>query len=272
MWQGIKIIITGGSSGIGLTMAKMLASKGAEIALVARDEGKLAEAADEVRDIPGGTRPAIKSCDITDTEAADTAFSEISESMDGVDVLVNSAGILTGGYFERLPVDDFRRLMETNFFGTLNSTKAALPHIKKSGRAKIINISSVAGAIGAFGYTSYCASKFAITGFTDALRMEMKPQGIAVHLALPPQTYTPMLSGVEDERTPENRKLAASMATLTAEQTAKDIIKGVEKGRYLIVPGWQTRLMLRSSRWFPGFSRFVSDMIVKSAYRGPEND
>ncbi len=272
MFQGKNIIITGGSSGIGRGLALRLAEEGANLALVARDPEKLSRTREEIlsHSSYSGSRVEIFSCDITEAEKVGQVMNNIAGEIGSPDYLFNSAGILIGDYFENLPRDNFQEMMNTNFFGTLHFIKAVLPHFKKKGSGHIINISSISGVIGVFGYASYCASKFAVVGLTEALRAELKPQGISVHLVLPPEVNTPMLAKVNQSRPIENKMLARTMSSLSVEQVVDVILKGVAKGRYLIIPGGRARIMSRLSQIFPSRARWVVDYTVRKNYRGPK--
>lgn len=272
MFYGKNIIITGGSSGIGRGLALRLAEEGANLALVARDPERLTRAREEILSRPSdsGSRVEVFSCDITDPEKVEQTMNNIAGEIGSPDYLFNSAGILIGDYFENLPRDSFSEVMNTNFFGTLHFIRAVLPHFKKKESGHIINISSISGVIGVFGYASYCASKFAVVGLTETLRAELKPQGISVHLVLPPEVDTPMLKKVNQCRPRENRMLTETMSSLSVEQAVDAILKGVMRGRYLIIPGRQARILSRLSQIFPSRARWIVDYTVKRNYQGPE--
>ncbi len=270
MWKGTVVMITGASSGIGAELALRLAGRGALIALLARDEERLERVRDQALAMAApGADARCYICDVTDEDAVRSTVERVAEEMGPPGVLINSAGILTGGYFEELPVEDFRRVMEVNFMGALNAVKAALPHVKKGRDGRIINVSSIAGAMAVFGYSSYCASKFAISGFTESLRQELAPQGVRVHLVLPPETDTPMLRAIQNKRPPENKAVAAMVGGLPVETVAESIVKGVEKRKSVIVPGTRTRLLLRLGRMAPGLTRLASDLAIMRVYKGP---
>ena len=272
MFRGKNIIITGGSSGIGRGLALRLAEEGANLALVARDPEKLSRTREEVLSGSSdpGSRVEIFSCDVTDAEKVEQTMNNIAVELGSPDYLFNSAGILIADYFENLPRNNFQEMMNTNFFGTLYFIKAVLPYFKEKGGGHIVNISSISGVIGVFGYTSYCASKFAVVGLTEALRAELKPQGISIHLVLPPEVDTPMLTKVNQGRPIENRMLTRTMPTLSVEQVVDAILKGVAKGRYLIIPGGQARILSRLSQIFPSLTRRVLDYTVQKNYQGPK--
>jgi 3-dehydrosphinganine reductase len=278
MFSGKNVIITGGSSGIGEGLAKRLYKTGANIALVARDEKKLARAKEEILsagDSNTGKMSVLPkvmtfSCDVTDYANVELVMKRIADEFGTPDFLFNFAGILSSNYFENLPVEDFRSQMETNFFGTLHMIKAALPYMKGRKGARIINMSSMSGIMGVFGYSSYCASKFAVVGLTVSLRLELKPQGIEMHLILPPEIDTPMLDGIRETRPAENIKYTHSAGVLNVDEALDAIISGIERGKYAIIPGRKAEMMATANRLLPGVSRIFCDSIIKSCYTGPK--
>ncbi|UCD85154.1 MAG: SDR family oxidoreductase [Deltaproteobacteria bacterium] len=271
MFKGKNIIITGGSSGIGRGLALRLAKEGASLALVARDPERLSKTREEIisRASSPGPRVEFFSCDVTDDGKVRQTMDKIVDELGSPDYLFNSAGIIIVDYFENLHRDNFREIMDTNFFGTLHFIKAALPHFKKKGRGHIVNISSIAGMIGVFGYASYCASKYAVVGLTETLRAELKLQGIAIHLVLPPEVNTPMLTKVNQSRPIENKMLTRIMSVLSVDQVVDTVIKGVKRGRYLIIPGRRARLLGRMSQILPSVAMRIVDHTVRKNYRGP---
>lgn len=260
--EGKHVIITGGSSGIGKTTAKLLSREGANVYIVARDRGKLDQALQEIK--AEGCNPDRQygafSADVTRYEEIEATVATIAEAAGAPDILINSAGIVRPGYVEELPLSAFRAQMDTNYFGTLHAVKAVLPHMMVQGSGHIVNVSSIGGAIGAFGYTAYGASKFAVCGFSEALRAELKPHNIGVSLALPFDTETPQLR--EERKTrPLETEVTAGVANpgklsrpseyiaywwikllsgngkpMSAEQVAEALLRGIRKGHYLIVP------------------------------------
>ena len=266
-------VVTGGSSGLGKALARRLALKGSRIALIARDEGKLAAARDAlIAELPSGGTIDIYPCDVADSRSAQQAFSALAERTGTPDMLINSAGVLREGYFERQPESVFRETMDINFFGTLHCIQAVLPYFKKQGGGRIVNICSVAGLMGVFGYTAYCASKFAVRGLTASLRAELKYQNISVHIAYPGEFDSPMLEAVNICRTPENRTLATTIPKLSADAVADQILRGIERNCYEITPGIATRVLTGFERVFPGVGRLISDLSVRRVYQGPESD
>jgi 3-dehydrosphinganine reductase len=271
MFRNKHVVITGGSSGLGLAVAKVMSGQGARLSLIARDMKKLVSAREEILEANADGIVNIFSADVSKMDVLPGVFMKAAESSGAPDVLFNSAGVLREGYFETIPDETFRETMEINFFGVLNSIRAALPYMKKRG-GRIINISSVAGMLGVFGYTPYCSSKFAINGLTEALRFELKPAGIRMHLVCPPEFDSPMVDELNKNRTPENRAHVQIIPPYDIDTIVRDIFRGLKKDRYLIIPGMRTRMTVWGNRHFPVISRFVSDRIIRSSYIGPSSN
>lgn len=270
MFKNKIIVITGGSSGLGKTLARRFMLAGAHVVLLARDKGKLEDVKNELEAIKNlNQKIEIHSCDVSDPEATEKTFLEISKTLGDPDILVNSAGILKEGYFESLPLSTFRDVMDINFFGIIHSTRAVLPYFKKKGSGRIVNIASLGGKIGSFGYTAYCSAKFALVGLTETLRTELKPQNITVHLVCPGEFQSPMVDDLNTYRTAENKAITQTVPVLSLDQVADEVMEGIRKNRYLIVPGRIARLVEMTNRWFPSITRFVTDMKLKGIYKGP---
>ncbi|NPA93123.1 MAG: SDR family oxidoreductase [Chloroflexi bacterium] len=261
--QGKLVLITGGSSGIGLALARLVAQEGARVALVARRKEKLEEA---LASLPGeGHR--IFPCDVADAEAVEQMAAQVQGEMGVPDWVVNSAGITRPGYFWELPVEVFHQLMEVNYYGTVHVCKAFVPSMMERGSGHVVNISSVAGFLGVFGYTAYSGSKFAVWGFTDTLRAELKPTGVQTHIVFPPDTDTPQLHYEMPLKPPETKILAETGGLLSAEEVAQETIKGVRKGRYVILPGFDPKWMWKVSHLLGSGTYWLMDILVARARR-----
>ena len=138
------------------------------------------------------------------------------------------------------------------------------PYLKKS-HGRLVNISSVAGLTGVFGYTPYCSSKHALVGLTESLRYELKPQGITVHLVCPPEFESPLVDDLETYRSPENRAHTLMIPKMKLETVVKETLKGIEKNRFKIIPGWQTRMMVFGVQHFQVISRYLADIKIKKS-------
>ena len=188
-------LITGGSSGIGLALARQLAASGANICLLARNATRLESARIEVSGccIHDDQSVDVLQADVCDPDSVIPRIQDYIKACGSPDILINSAGVAHPGEFADLDLDVFRWMMETNYFGTVYATKAVVDAMITRGSGHIVNISSIAGFLGVYGYTAYGASKFAVRGFSDALRAELKPLGIQVSIVFPPDTETPQL-------------------------------------------------------------------------------
>jgi 3-dehydrosphinganine reductase len=270
MFAGKNIIITGGSSGLGKVLAQRLAKQGANLALIARDPAKLQVVRNE---IAAGMEPQqlimALSCDVSRYQDVEKTFAGIVDEMGSPQILINSAGVITEGYFENMAVEKYRELMDINFFGTLHCIKAVLPYLKQQGGGTIVNMGSMGGRFGAFGYSVYCSSKFAVHGLTDSLRGELKPQNIRFHLVCPPEFGSPMVEELNKYRTRENLRVVHTLPVLDVDTVADAVLKGMERKRYLIMPGLRTRFLDFSNRILPSAARLITDVQTRIAYRGP---
>jgi len=161
-----RVVITGGSSGLGLEMARRLAAEEASLALVARDAERLEVARQELLS-RGAQAVEVITADVRDSAALSAAFADIAERLGGIDMLVNSAGILREGYFESLPEETFHSVVEVNLVGPVNVTRAALPYLRAA-RGAVVNVASVGGLQGVFGYSAYNASNSAFSSHSSS--------------------------------------------------------------------------------------------------------
>jgi 3-dehydrosphinganine reductase len=161
----------------------------------------------------------------------------------------------------------FRCLTEINYLGLVYVTKAFLPAMMQRQSGCIVNISSMAGYIGAFGYTAYSGSKFALTGFSEVLRAEMKLHGIQVSIAFPPETDTPMLVYEAPLMPPETKALGEGSGRMSAGVVAKAILKGMERQQFRILPGGEAKLYYRISSMFNEALNWYTDLLAAGASR-----
>jgi 3-dehydrosphinganine reductase len=266
-WNKKVVLVTGGSSGIGLAAAKQLAEAGAHVWLTARRHETLKTA---LKEVEAARRDHSQLCgivpaDISDPKQVEQVVESVTKSAGAPDVVFNSAGITQPGYIQELSLEVFERLMRVNYFGTVYVTTAVLPAMLKRGSGHIINISSMAGYLGVFGYSAYGASKYAVSGFSEVLRAEMKPHGIRVSVAFPPDTDTPQLAYEEPFKPPETKALSGNAKALPAEKVARSILKQAEKGHFMIFPGTDSRLFYILSSKLPKSLVFtVLDMMAGS--------
>lgn len=267
LFQNKFALITGGSSGIGLALACQLAALGTNIAITARTTDTLEHARQEIeKHIQPKHFVDAFSSDVSNGEDVREAIRTLIETHGVPDILINSAGVTRPGEFLKLPDSVFRWNMEVNYFGTLNAIRAVAPGMVARGSGIIANISSVAGYFNVYGYTAYGASKFAVTGLSEALRMELKPKGIQVSVIMPPDTDTPQLAYETRYKPAITRMISGTINTYTAEETAAEIIKGLRKGKYFIPVGGTTKQLLLVEKVF-GRRLFyaIFDRLVRKA-------
>ena len=198
---GRHVLITGGSSGIGKCLAAAAAERGADVTIVARNEERLQKAREEIQakvPNPSKQRVIALKADITrDKETLDAALSAATAELGPVYMLINNAGTSIPRRFVEADLSESRSMMDVNYFGSLNVTKALLPSMQDAGEGLIVFVSSQAALIGIYGLAAYCGSKYAVRGFAEALAMEVRPHGIGVTVCCPPDTDTP---GFEEEQ------------------------------------------------------------------------
>ncbi|MBM7553032.1 SDR family oxidoreductase [Thalassobacillus pellis] len=178
------VLITGASNGIGFLTAVKCAEKGFRVIATMRNIDKAQKLDVQIKDKAARDRIIIRQLDVTD-ETSIASFKTWLSKGERVDILINNAGMAVGGFVEELPLDAYRQQLETNFFGLVAVTQAVLPLMRRQGAGKILNISSVSGVIGFPGLSPYAASKHAVEGFTESLRLEVVPFGIDVALIEP---------------------------------------------------------------------------------------
>lgn len=266
-FSGQVALITGGSSGIGLALGKALARRGAHVWLLARREEALQEALQTIHSAStnGDQRHGKLVADVTDWEQTGAAIDHLVEQVAPPDVVINSAGAAHPGYSEDLPLDIYRWMMEVNYFGTVHVTKAVLPAMLERGSGHLVNIASVAGFLGVFGYSAYAASKYAVRGYSDVLRSELKPRGIGVSVVFPPDTDTPQLAYENRFKPPETKALAGNTRTLSADAVAAAILRGIERRKYLIFTGHESRLIYWLASLLGSLQYPVMDWLVSRA-------
>lgn len=270
MPQRTTVIVTGGSSGIGLATAVLYAARGCDVAIIGRSAEKLARAEKTLR--AAATDPdqriATRSADLSIFESAREAIDSLVAEGFGPDILVNSAGVIVPGEFATMPLENFELNVSCGYWSVVYPCRAAVPHMLARGRGDIVNVSSVAGYLGIYGYTGYSSAKFAIMGFSEALRFEMKPAGITVHVVCPPDTDTPALALEHTLRPKETNVIAGNIKPISAEKVAAGIVSGVDRGRYLIIPDALSAFYFRLKGLLPEVFFAIVDGDVRKARKG----
>lgn len=256
VFEGSVAVITGGAGGIGLAVAKNLAQRGCSIALVDSHQRRLDEAG---RSFAGSSEGSLTlhACDVSEYENVAQLVDDVVEKHGCVNILVNSAAVSLAGRFLDGSLADFHWIMSVNFWGTVNCCKAFLPELLKQDQAQIVNLSSSFGLLGWAGKTGYSASKFAVRGFSEALRMELAATSVGLTVVYPGPVLTNLLS---DGKTPSEAQRAAELSLLTrrainvdrvAARIVKSIIKNPPRIRlssdYALID-WMTRLAPKTAQ------------------------
>lgn len=248
------VLITGASSGIGKQTAIEFAKLGAKIILVARRKEKLDALANELEKFNVPT--LVCQCDVSNKEQVKEMSNTVLEKFDSVDVLVNNAGFAIYGYVKDLTIDEIESQMETNYFGMVYCIKNFLPSMLKKKSGHIVNVASVAASFGLPGIASYCASKFAMLGFSEGLKHELKDTGVGITVVSPIMVRTDFFDHPSFEKMPKY-----SPSSLSSKTVAKAILKAANSPRLeIIVPS-----VVRSAVWLKHtFPYFINPILGKS--------
>ena len=253
------VIVTGGAGGIGLATARRFASEGASVALLDRDvERARGEAA---RLVGEGRRAMAVPCDVCDERACEAAVDAVVSAWGGVDVLVANAGVAHRSLFRDTSPAVLRRVMEVNYFGAVNITRAALPSLTAR-RGTIAVLSSVAGFAPLLGRTGYAASKHALHGFFDTLRAELEPVGVRVTLVCPSFTDTAIdrnALGADGGPAPSAKRVVGRLAT--PEEVAEALVVGVRAGRRRVLP----TAVSRGAWWLSRLAPAAYERVMRRA-------
>ncbi len=262
-------LVTGGSSGIGLGIATELVKSNAHVVILARNKTTLNQALHELEThrVTSDQKITALQADVTQRSSLTDRLNEFVEQNGVPDIVVNSAGVAHPGTFTSLKPEIFDWMMDVNYFGTVNVLKALVPGMKKRKSGTIVNISSVAGFIGVYGYTAYGASKFAVAGFSDALRSELKLYGIQVSVVYPPDTQTPQLEYESKIKPFITKQIAGSTNPMTTQQVAREIIKRVARKKYLVLPGAEAKFLYSANNLVGRFLFPIMDLLAKFAIR-----
>ncbi|MEX1042020.1 MAG: SDR family oxidoreductase [Pirellulaceae bacterium] len=229
--EGKRILLTGASSGIGRALAATLAKQGAQLLITARRADRLANLAAELKTSGGSVE--LLAGDITSAKHRQNLAEWADQHWGGLDILINNAGVGALGPFAEKGEARLRQVMEVNFFGPVELTRICLPLLEQGRQAAIVNIGSILGHRAVPGKSEYCASKFALHGFSDSLRAELADQRIDVILVSPSTTQSEFFSAaIETEGTAP----AVGKFPATPESIAQATVRAIQKGRHETIP------------------------------------
>lgn len=219
------VLITGASSGIGKEYAHSFAKLGSNLVITARSTEKLLELSEELQE-KYNVKVLPITCDVSDEESVKNMISKSLEYFNQIDILINNAGVGSYGYFNDSDLKDMRQIMEINYWGMIYCTKHVLPSMLKRGQGKIINVSSVLGKIAIPAMAVYSSSKFAMNGFSESLRGEVKKYGIDILVVCPTTTKTEFATNAFD-----SNKFKLGKIGMTSERVAKETINAILDGK-----------------------------------------
>jgi 3-dehydrosphinganine reductase len=222
------VVITGGSTGIGLSIAKECVRRGARVTLMARSEDKLVKACQEINAKRVNAQYAC--ADVTSRESLEKAFEKAS-AFGPIDVLVTSAGSAKPGYFLEQDMSVFERSIKLNYLGTVNAAKLAASRMTERRSGHMIFVASAAAVVSFLGYSSYAPTKYALRGFADSLRNELRGFGVRISIAYPPDTDTPGFKK-ENETKPKETLAISPPTVYSSVVVAQNIVDGMEMGDY----------------------------------------
>lgn len=257
-------IITGGSSGIGLAAAKILASRGHAVTLIARNREKLADAEHAVRAAAGETaRVRTFSADVRDAEALGSAIESSVSDLGRPFWAISSAGIVSPGTFMTQTLGDHENQWRTNYQGSLHFAHLVVPHLVKLPGSKLVFISSGAAFVGLYGYSSYGPTKFAVRGLAESLRVELKPRRVSVTVAFPGDTDTPQLRWELPRRPSVTNRLAGGSGVMNPDVVALHLVNAAGRGDFQVTFSWQLRILGMVHSLIAPLLRAYQDWLVK---------
>ena len=277
---GRVVVITGGSRGLGLVLARHFAAEGARVCLLARDERELDRAKRLLIAETPGVEVMTIPCDVRSREEVRSAIGRIQAEWLAVDVLINDAGIIQVGPLEHMTPADFENAMAVHFWAPLHTTLECVPAMRRRGFGRIVNISSIGGRIGVPHLAPYCASKFALVGLSDAIRAELAPHGIRVTTVSPGlmRTGSPMNAEMKGNHRKEYAwfAIASSVPGLTtsADRAAAQILEACRYGAPELTITLPARAAVLANAIAPATSARLAELAVRflPAPTGPAGD
>jgi short-subunit dehydrogenase len=257
-FAGGTAVVTGAASGVGEALAGRLAARGSHLVLVDRDEARLTDVADRTRAAHPALTVTTHVADLSDDGQTAALAATLAAEHPGTTLLVNNAGVALGGRFDQVTLDEFNWVMAVNFRSVVRLTHALLPVLKGHPGAHLVNVSSVFGIVAPAGQAAYSASKFAVRGFSEALRHELAENGVGVTVVHPGGIKTRIAesarigSGVSVEEHEQGRRQFAKLLTMPPDTAAAMIVEAIEKRRPRLLIGWSATVPDVLARLLPG--------------------
>ena len=261
--RGKIVLITGASSGIGRATALEFARRGANVGLTARRQEALDAVAADCRAM--GVRASVARADVSSWDEVSRMVGKVTGELGAIDILVNNAGFAVFDPIEKTSPTDVEAMLQTNFLGVVYCTQAVLPSMLARGSGNIVNVASIAGLMGFFRMGAYCASKFAIIGFTEALRDEVLGRGVKVSMVCPGTVETEFFQIAERGKMPAANRL---ILAISPERVARAICRAASRGSYRIILPWTAAVFMKFKEIFPRTAHFLMRNVSQAIDRG----
>jgi short-subunit dehydrogenase len=258
---GMRVLITGASQGIGRALAELAAKRGCKVLAAARSVDLLKELQESAK--KQGQTLEIVQADVSKPEDRQRMVDSALEHFGGLDILINNAGIGATGHFADTTPEVLRAIMETNFFGTTETTRLFLPILKKGNKPAIVNISSIVGKRALPARGLYSASKFALEGWSQAIRAELSKDGIDVIVINPGLTQTNFSKNMLEQKA---KVQLDHLRGMTSEEVAERTLRAIEKGKNNLNLTFKGRLLLLFARFCPTIIDFFARKKVRSLF------
>jgi short-subunit dehydrogenase len=264
-FRGRTVLITGGSRGLGLALAREMAWRGARLAICARDPDSLERARASLA--RAGAEVVAVPCDVTDRNSVEALVEEVHRSLGPIDVLINNAGVIEVGPAETMAVSDYEEAMGTNFWGMLYPTLAVVPEMRQRKSGRIVNITSIGGKLGIPHLLPYSASKFAAVGFSQGLRTEVAADGVKVVTVVPGlmRTGSPRNAVFRGQHRSEYAWFSISDAlpglSISAEDAARRIVEACRRGDAEVLFPVTTRMAAVANAIAPGVTSRLLGLV-----------
>lgn len=271
-------MITGGSRGLGLALAREACARRARVALLARDPNELARACDDLTRRGGDALPV--ECDLLEPLQIKQSVERIVDHFGGLDAVINNAGIIEVGPLAHMKRGDFEKAMMLHFWAPYHIVSEAIPHFRRRGSGRIVNISSIGGKIAVPHMAPYTASKFALAGFSDAIRAELAQENIYVTTVTPGMMRTGShgFAKFKGDYTAEYKRFTAAsrlpFASISAERAARKILAACASGQPALTMPMSARFMIMANAFFPNLFGRIMKMANASlpSPAGPGGD